>query len=172
MVKEDLICEIAKPAYMREIDVIKYYEKTLLGRTLALAKAVSTISREMVESIVNDFMARVGTVNASDEFLYKISKVVIFGSYLDVDAVEYDQLDMAVELTPLYPEGTQNEKEAGFIDSAIKEGKNFDDMIAEMFYPQTCVRSFLKNRCPYISMHAMDDPVVAMANCKQLFPSH
>lgn len=58
------------------------YSVTLQGSSLAIASAAKPFKRKSVDAAFNKFMQRVEEINASEDYLHKVSKVVIFGSYL------------------------------------------------------------------------------------------
>lgn len=146
------------------------FEHTPRGRSLSLARATSPMSREKAEKLLADFMSRVNTINSSDEYLYKIKKVLVFGSYLRKEVTELGDLDLAVEFAPAYPKPIQVQKEQALVKAAAAAGKRFDRYIDELFYAQSLVQKFLRNKSPYISLHGMDDDVLNQTETKQLFP--
>src|SRR6266550_1979535 len=59
-----------------------WYELTDEGMRFAQATAAGPLSRATAERKLREFMARVEQVNESDEFAFRVVRVVLFGSYL------------------------------------------------------------------------------------------
>src|SRR5947208_5083131 len=76
-----------------------WYELTDQGTRLAQASAAAPLRRATAERKLREFMARVEQVNQSEEFAYRVNRVVLFGSYL-TDAERVNDIDVAVELAP------------------------------------------------------------------------
>ena len=75
------------------------YSLTLHGAALSIARCVPPINKEKADSLLADFMDRVREVNESDEYLYRVSGVWLFGSYIDDNATDYGDIDIAVQLS-------------------------------------------------------------------------
>jgi predicted nucleotidyltransferase len=155
------------PAYRKEIR----YELLPLGRSLALARAVPPITRQKAERIVQEFMDRVEEINSNEKYVYKITKVLLFGSYIRPDATELNDVDIAVEIAPKYrdPDVLQKKNDA-YIQAAIEGGRHFRDWLDQMFAPQTDVKTFLRNKSRYVSLHTTDDGVLKETETKQIYP--
>ena len=69
----------------------------MAGNALANVTAVRPISRTDVDRLLNEFPVRVGIVNGDQYWLYRVGKVVIFGSYLrSLESV--GDIDLAIRL--------------------------------------------------------------------------
>lgn len=66
----------------RGLDNKTYWTTSLKGSALALASAARPLRRATAEKKLAEFLDRVRHVRDSPEFLYKVKKVVVFGSYL------------------------------------------------------------------------------------------
>ena len=128
------------------------------------------INRDKADKIVKDFMQRVEEINNNDYYLYRVSKVLLFGSYINKDAVDFGNIDIAFDLERKTEDAGEFEKlNSEFIDKAINAGKYFSSIIEELFYSETVVISKLKNRNRYISLHK-DDDILEVTVTKQIYP--
>jgi predicted nucleotidyltransferase len=73
---------------------------TQRAQTFASATAAKPITRQTAERALAEFLARVDCVNSDDRFLAKVTRVIVFGSYLRTDKDKLGDVDMAVELAP------------------------------------------------------------------------
>lgn len=146
------------------------YEITLEGNRLALAKAIPSINRNKADQLFTEFMQRVEIVNKDSYYLYKVSKVILFGSYL-TGAATVNDIDLAVELRPA--ENDQNlrhQNEQNRIREANQKGRRFNNLVERYAYPRNEVLLFLKSKSRYISLHSADDGILLQTEVKQIFP--
>ena len=163
--------ELIPPRHPQEAKE-KWYELTSSGRTLALARAVPSMKREKAEKLLAEFMGRVQEVNTSPDFLYKVDKVLVFGSYLRPEVAELNDLDVAVELTSKIADGDKRvEAERAMVAKAYEAGRSFSGFLDEMTYPYLMTKTFLRNRSRYLSLHTTDDEVLSLTEIRQIFPA-
>lgn len=135
----------------------RYWEVTIQGAALALAKAGAPIRRKTADRIVADFLHRVEQVNASKVYAYRVVRVVAFGSYV-TDRPDLGDIDLAVELagkwlsTQWAAERTYDSWTQPRRDAAVKAGRQLSGMIDYVNWPSTEVLLFLKNRSRAISL--------------------
>ena len=148
-----------------------YYKITLKGSALGNARCVPPINRVKAEKILNDFMQRVEEINNNDYYLYRVSKILLFGSYINKDATDFGDIDIAFELDRKIKDPDEFQKlDWEFIDKAKDEGKYFSSYIEELFYSRRVVLLKLKNRSRYISLHEMSDEILDITQTKQIYP--
>lgn len=102
----NVIEELRKQGYIERDHDSKdniFWKNTIKGNALASAIAVKPISRKKAEKKVEAFLNRVAQVNNSDYYLYKVSKVCIFGSYI-TDKENLGDVDFAIQLIPKEPD--------------------------------------------------------------------
>src|SRR5260370_24901507 len=58
------------------------YKRSLAGSTLAQASAARPLQRRTAEQKLAEFLARVRRINEDDYYLYRVKKVLVFGSHL------------------------------------------------------------------------------------------
>lgn len=146
------------------------YKTTLKGEALRIARCVPPINRDKADKIVNDFMQRVEEINTSDYYLYRVSKILLFGSYIKEDAVDFGDIDVAFELERKTEDADEFDRlNKEFVEKAKDKGKSFSSFLEELFYSETVVISKLKNRNRYISLHR-DDDILKVTKTKQIYP--
>ena len=166
----NLLRELTKQGYI-EKSSSDYYKTTLKGEALRIARCVPPINRDKADKIVNDFMQRVEEINNNDYYLYRVSKILLFGSYIKEDAVDFGDIDIAFELERKVNDVDAFVKlDSELIEKAINEGKHFSSFFEELSYSETVVISKLKNRNRYISLHKMRDGILEIAETKQIYP--
>lgn len=97
-----LISSLEKEGWIEPINDTKppcSWRCTNAGAKLALASASRAIKRATAERLLSEFMERVRSINDDAGFLYTISRVAVFGSYL-TDTEDLSDLDLAVEIEP------------------------------------------------------------------------
>ena len=103
--------------------------------------------------------------------MYKVSKIVLFGSYIDPEKTDYSDIDIAFELSPKI----KNHKEFDRLNDlrlaeAEAAGKTFTSFIDQIGYTERVVILKLKNKSRYISLHRMDDAILKITKTKQVYP--
>src|SRR6266516_1173393 len=96
---QHVITELVALGY---VDVVhskrgRAYKRTLAGSTLAQASAARPLQRRTAEQRLADFLARVRRINEDDYYLYRVKKVLVFGSYLTA-AARINDIIVAIEL--------------------------------------------------------------------------
>jgi hypothetical protein len=74
-----------------------YYQTTIKGNALGMAKAGKPVKRASADDVLREFLDRVRAVNGRQELAHSVESVVVFGSYLS-EAMRLNDLDIAVEL--------------------------------------------------------------------------
>lgn len=165
-----LLNELSEQGFI-EKSISDYYKTTLKGAALRIARCVPPIKRDKADKIVNDFMQRVEEINNNDYYLYRVSKILLFGSYIKEDAVDFGDIDIAFEVERKIKDAEEFEKlNREFFEKAQDEGKRFSSFIEKLFYSETVVILKLKNRNRYISLHRMSDEILEVTDTKQIYP--
>ena len=137
------------------------------GRKLALASAARPYSRPTVEKHLRDFIVRVHQTNENKEFLYRVKKVTLFGSFLS-NATVLSDLDIAIELERKVIGDAYIEKNQENVRKAKENGKFFYSFLDELGFSENEVIRFLKNKSRVISLHINDD-VLAFTKTQVIF---
>ncbi len=99
---EILIQELAQKEYIvpNRIRNEEYWTLAPDGVRFACATATKGILRTNAEKLLQGFLERVQQVNKDDYFLYRVTKVAVFGSYLDAQKDKVNDIDLLVQLQP------------------------------------------------------------------------
>ena len=73
-----------------------YYKRTKRGEEFSRASGAKRLKRETAEHALEEFLFRVQEVNKNPRFLVRITRVVVYGSFVRGDKIVGD-LDLAVE---------------------------------------------------------------------------
>jgi predicted nucleotidyltransferase len=129
------------------------WRNTMAGNALANATAVRRLSRSVADRLLKEFLVRVGIVNDDPSWLYRIGKVVIFGSYLkgqewvgDIDVAI--RLDRRAEFAERWPEMLLAKAEV-----AANRGRRFRGFLDRLAWPETEVRRYLRGGVRWLSLH-------------------
>jgi predicted nucleotidyltransferase len=79
---------------------LKTWTTTELAQSFGAASAAKPITRQTAERELEEFLSRVECVNRRSYFLAKVTKVVVFGTYLRPEVDRLGDVDLAVELQP------------------------------------------------------------------------
>ncbi len=165
-----LLNELLNLGYAEYVTTDKY-EVTVKGNALAQVKFIKRINKVKADKIFNEFMKRVAEINEDKKYIYRVSKLCLFGSYLNPEADDYGDIDIAYELEHKINDDKRFlEASQRIIANAIADGKVFSSILDEVGYPEDLVLRYLKNRSPYISLHRMKDIETLSVPYKQIYP--
>ncbi|MBU2893531.1 nucleotidyltransferase domain-containing protein [Colwellia sp. D2M02] len=129
-----------------------FWERTVKGCQLSMASAAKRVKRTTADKHFRDFLERVNEVNTNDKFLYQVSKVSLFGSYLtDAETVSDIDLFVWLERKPKFSQNFSMVREQRAIEMQ-SEGRNFKSYDELLSWPELDVRKYLKNRSRVISI--------------------
>jgi len=127
-----------------------YWENTLKGNTLALATAAKLVKRETADWALAEFLTRVLEVNRNPDYLFKVTRVVLFGSYLE-DTQRLDFVELAIETASKID--SPDQREALYLERRQASQRNFKDFMEYLGWPLIEVWRFLKSRSRIISLY-------------------
>lgn len=131
---------------------------TQLARRFGAATAAKPISRETAERALQKFLTRVADVNRRSYFLAKVTKVVVFGSYLRPEVDHLGDVDIAVVLRPRQKDRERLRKATiGRLNELEDQGQIITDVLERAAWWHVETFRFLKGRSRAISLH--DDAV-------------
>ena len=146
-----------------------WYKRSLAGSTLAQASAAQPLRRVAAERKLADFLGRVRRINRDDYYLYRVKKVLIFGSYLAASE-RINDIDVAVELIHRWQDLDKHRAlHDAHIREAMRNGRRFGNISEEVSWPETEVLLALKARSRAISLHPTDDAILQRADSRVLF---
>jgi predicted nucleotidyltransferase len=171
-----LLQELERRGYIepgRVLNRQQLWRKTLKGSTLGLASAAKPATRKTADRVFSEFMDRVKRVNTDPYFLFKVKKVVLFGSYL-TNTPRVNDVDVAVELTwkEDHREVLEKDKAQLALDrahQAEKKGRTFGTIIDRLSWPEDEVKLYLKSRSRTLSIHSIRDQILDQVQHKVVF---
>jgi len=129
-----------------------YWNRTIKGCALSMASAAKRVKRTTADRHYHDFLERVNQVNSSNEYLYQVSKVALFGSYLtNAQTVSDIDLFIWIERKPKFDKDFVKIQERRTLQMK-SEGRNFKSYSEILYWPELDVRKYLKNRSRVISI--------------------
>lgn len=78
----------------------KLWTTTQSAQSFGSATAAKPITRQTADKALAEFLERVHRVNSDPYFLAKVTKVVLFGSYLRAEVTRLSDVDIAIQLEP------------------------------------------------------------------------
>jgi len=129
------------------------WRNTMAGNALANSTAAPPLSRTDADRLLKEFLIRVGIVNNDPSWLYRVKKVVIFGSYLNSQQWVGD-IDLAIQLDRR-PEFAQRWPEAllARADAAAHRGRRFWGFLDRLAWPEIEVMRYLRGGVRWLSLH-------------------
>lgn len=141
--------------YFERIPHIKhkqYWGMTVKGCALVQASAARKVKRETADRHYHAFMGRVNEINQSDTYLYQVTKVALFGSYL-TNAKTVSDIDLFVWLDrKLKFEDSFNEIFEQRTMLMQAQGRRFKSHLDLNSWPELDVRKYLKMGSRVISI--------------------
>lgn len=170
---EALLSELISNGYLEKEEKDKdIYQRSVKGNALSNVRFVKRMNKQKADRVFEDFMARVESLNKSDDFIYKVKRILLFGSYLNKENEDFGDIDLAVELEQRIKDNKAFEDaQQEIINNAIENGKVFSNIVDELFYPEYLVFKFLKNSSRYISLHRIDQVSMLKITYRQVYPS-
>lgn len=165
---EELVVELVQGGYIarqeRDYEGKPVWSLTVKGNAFLMATAAAPITRKTADRLVNDLLMRVQTVNASPEYLIKVTEVIVFGSYLST-ASRINDVDIFVNLEWKESDPSKRQELCDrHADEAERKGREFRLFIDRIVWPWTQVRLYLKNRSNALSLHSEEQDREILAN--------
>ena len=152
----------------------KKWTTTQLAQSFASATAAKPITRQTAEKSLAQFLERVTRVNQDDRFLAKVTRVILFGSYLNPEAMKLGDVDVGVELQPNEPDRTRlRELNYRRVEQLENKGHRFGRVLDREVWWHAETFRFLKGRGRSISLldYKVEKEFVDQVPHKVLFSS-
>jgi len=130
----------------------QYWDMTVKGCALVQASAARKVKRATADRHYHAFMDRVNEINKNDEYLYQVSKVALFGSYLtDVETVGDIDLFVWLERKLKFKDSFNQvfEQRTALMQA---QGRRFKTHLDLNSWPELDVRKHLKSSSKIISI--------------------
>jgi hypothetical protein len=168
---KELIDVLLSEGYIETAKKKGKYQLTIKGQALCVARYTNPLNKEKADKLFKEFMERVEEINSNKFYLYRVSKIVLFGSYIDPEKTDYSDIDIAFELSR---KAKSHEEFMEMDEQRIKEaelaGKSFPSFFDQIGYTERVVLLKMKNKCRYISLHRMYDGILNITKTKQVYP--
>ena len=163
---QQLIDELVRRGVIEKFDTT-FYKNTIQGNAIANATAAKLIWRKTADRAFAEFMKRVEEVNTHPYYLYRVTKVIVFGSYLS-DAEKVSDVDLALDLAA--KDSVNGDALDTRIHQAEQGGRRFRNITERVYWPYTEVIRYLKSRSRTLSFHYIDDPILSQGQSRIVFP--
>jgi predicted nucleotidyltransferase len=145
------------------------WKRTVKGGALANALFSTPVSRQSAEKTMSEFLDRVRQVNRNSRFLYRVRKVVVFGSFLS-DAPFVGDLDLAVDLCPKEKDiRKHSELIRARANEAVSCGRRFRNYVEGLQFAEQEVIMFLKARSRILQLTRCDDGVLNITENRVIY---
>ncbi len=145
------------------------YGLTLAGSALANAGAGKPVSRAVARRHLESLVERAQAVNACDEYLVWVDRIVCFGSYLDESVDRVGDVDVAIELNPRFDTETFIARSRERVKLAAAAGRRFYSLFDELSWPETEVQLFLKARSAVLSFTTTNDRILEQTTTQVVY---
>jgi predicted nucleotidyltransferase len=134
-----------------------WWETTIEGNALAQASFRRPISRATAKRHLESVIERAQAYNADDKHIFEIVQIVVFGSYLDAEASQLGDLDLAI-VTRDRPaaHSLADDLSKRSLDYADASGRQFNSFFDRLGWAQREVVQILRNRIAAISITRND----------------
>jgi DNA-binding transcriptional ArsR family regulator len=149
-VAEGLLRALEREGYVELADGrTEWWDVTMKGSALRQARIGRPITRAKADALLDGVIERVKAYNADPKHLLTVESLTVFGSYLDETKPVIGDLDIqfVVSRRP-----TDQGYPVAAWEYARQSGRTFATPHLRWFYPETELRTILKNRSPYISL--------------------
>jgi predicted nucleotidyltransferase len=148
--------ELARQGYIKKDEFYsheQFWGNTLQGNSLPLASAAKPVTRATADKAFTEVMERVQKVNDDTYYLFKVTRVVLFGSYLK-DTETVNNVNVAIRIAPKIEDiGRRTEL---YEQRRQESQRNFRGFMDYLGWPINEVLLFLKSKSRVISMHDCD----------------
>jgi predicted nucleotidyltransferase len=146
------------------------WRNTARGGALANASVRDRVPRELAKRHVDRMLERVGAVNASKHFLYRVRRIRLFGSLLRPDRAFVSDADLAIDLEPKEQDSAKHralmEKRAA---EAADGGRHFSGVQERTWWGLTEVWRFLQGGSKLLHFVPPDDKVLEHADTRVVY---
>jgi hypothetical protein len=152
---KELVAGLARKRYIKKAETLvggSWWEVAAAGKRIAAAGGTKRIRRAVADRMVSSLLQRVEDVNADDYYLYRVSRITGFGSYVEGEPT-IDDID--VEIT-LEPKEADTEKHHHALEARAAEerskGRKFLTHAEALGWGELEVLLDLKSRSRYLSL--------------------
>lgn len=153
---KEILDELARQGFIEKagnLEGEQYWQNTIQGNSLANATAAKSVTRETADRVFNEFMERVQKVNEDPYYLVKVTKLIVFGSYIQ-NTPTVNDIDIAIELVIKEDDPKRFQEK---LEQRRKESKRvFYSMMDRLTWAHTEAMLFLRSKSRVISLHPFE----------------
>lgn len=140
---------------------------TVRGGALSMASFLKPIARKRAHALLEGVLERAESYNGDEAKPLTVTRIDVFGSYVDPTVDKLGDLDLAVTFEDRVPGwSTSSDALLGYSRSS---GRRFPNFVAELAWPRTELLQMLRNRSGYVNVHTED--ISRFTNiARQVFP--
>jgi len=153
---QGLLEALVKKGYITNNDNSIWYSVSEAGMRFANASGARAISRKNAQGHINKLLQRISDINASDDYLFKVTKAICFGSYADSSIPNVNDIDVYIKLERKGDDASYAENKERVLNMYIQQGRNFSSY-DQYAWPQTDVYKYLKNRSRVIAISTEEE---------------
>lgn len=147
----DRNAEAPRPEYAdRAYGFADQWTTTLKGGSLTMASFLPPITRRKADQLLAAVLERTRNYNADPAKPLWITRVEVFGSYLDPNIDSLGNLDFGVTFEH------RDRRHFDPLEYAHRSGRQFGSMIDELYWPEQEAKQLLRRRSGYINLHTED----------------
>lgn len=150
-----------------ELDAGGRYQTTVSGNALAGARANTPLLRSTADRLVADLVERAHVVERDTRFLCVVTRLAVFGSYLDETRDRVGDIDLLLDFEPREPDPER--RRAAFDAHSAASGRRFAKFLDQLARPERHVKQYLRARSKHLSFHSGADAVAAAAVQRVLY---
>lgn len=168
----EIIVELAARGYIERSAFSaegEYWENTIRGNAFAGATAAKPLLRVSADKRLKEFLDRVEEVRRDPYYLYRVHRVILFGSYL-TSKDRINDIDLCVSLTVKEKDKDKQDRlREQRVEETLRRGKVFKSFIDRLTWPETEVLKFLKAKSRSISLHTESDAPLTAGSSKVIY---
>lgn len=119
-----------------------------------MTQKASGILRSTARKLLVSLVQRAQEINTNPDFVYSVSRIAVFGSYINTDKEKLGDLDIAVELVPRY-EGDDLVRE--MVEAFNQRGPQTYSIIDRYSFARYEIERYLRNRSKCLNLHDFDE---------------
>ena len=159
------IFQLKEKGLIETVEKRDLLEITTLGNRIKNASSMPPITRKKAKQILEELIKRAVEINTYGNYLYKINKITVFGSYLS-ELERINDIDVKVEIERCID---YSERYESYIRDAKLNGKRFYSFIEKLTWPEIEIYRTLKKRSHYLSFSGDDEEFVKKYKYEVIF---
>jgi predicted nucleotidyltransferase len=130
------------------------YTTTISGNALAKARIGTPMPRSKAQELLEELIARVESVNDSDEWLHWVTEVQLYGSLARPETEQVGDVDVAVRLQQRHEHDDFLRRQWRMIEI---DGAQPGSIVAQIGYAQTKVLRYVRGKSPRVDLVPLSD---------------